>query len=425
MVEADPSLRSRFRLAAQTPPKRLNLRLLFLLLLLLLVAVRQIAKENRPSVLRPGLRMYAYVANSGDGTVTVVDLVALQARKNISVGPSPSGIRAHPTREEIWGVSTGDGHVWVIDARSEQVVASIEVGAQPFAVDFSPDGGRAYVAASGSGAVVAIDCAQRKVVGRARAGRRPWLARVTPDGNLLVVPNRDDNTVTLLDANTLATLATIPVAPRPEQVIILPDSSKAFVSAAGGVSGPISGLRSGIGTPVESTGLRTPEWSPSDYAHRSQVSVVDLKRRVLLTNLPLLATANDLILKGDGGELFVPAPESHGLAILNTWTNEVAGQVLVGDAPSRGVLTSDDAKLYLSDSAAGHIMPIDVRLRRAGLSIPAGQRPGVCRLTPGEDLLLVVNEGSNDLAVIRTRPGNLITLVPVGSRPTDLAVKVF
>jgi YVTN family beta-propeller protein len=40
-------------------------------------------------------------------------------------------------------------------------------------------------------------------------------------------------------------------------------------------------------------------------------------------------------------------------------------------------------------------------------------------------LLLVVNEDSDDLAVIRTRTRSLITLVPVGPHPTDLAVKVF
>jgi YVTN family beta-propeller protein len=46
-------------------------------------------------------------------------------------------------------------------------------------------------------------------------------------------------------------------------------------------------------------------------------------------------------------------------------------------------------------------------------------------MTPGGDLLLVVNEDSDDLAVIRPRTASLLTLVPVGSHPTDLAVKVF
>jgi len=46
-------------------------------------------------------------------------------------------------------------------------------------------------------------------------------------------------------------------------------------------------------------------------------------------------------------------------------------------------------------------------------------------LDPGEDLLLVVNEGSNDLAVVRVRTQSLITMIPVGDRPRDIAVKLF
>jgi YVTN family beta-propeller protein len=49
----------------------------------------------------------------------------------------------------------------------------------------------------------------------------------------------------------------------------------------------------------------------------------------------------------------------------------------------------------------------------------------VCRLDPGEDLLLVVNEDSNDLAVVRVRTQSLLTMIHVGQRPRDIAVKVF
>ena len=50
---------------------RFNSRLIFLLVMLIAGAAIQIIGEHRPSVLRPGLRMYAYVTNSADGTVSV------------------------------------------------------------------------------------------------------------------------------------------------------------------------------------------------------------------------------------------------------------------------------------------------------------------------------------------------------------------
>jgi YVTN family beta-propeller protein len=46
-------------------------------------------------------------------------------------------------------------------------------------------------------------------------------------------------------------------------------------------------------------------------------------------------------------------------------------------------------------------------------------------LTPGDDMLLVVDSQSNDLAVVRTATSGLITLIPVGQRPRDIAIKMF
>ncbi len=153
---------------------RVNYRLVILLILLVGLAAREVALELRPSFLRPGLHLFAYVGNTGDGTVTAVDLVKLSPAATIAVGVGPTGIRAHPTRKEIWGLSSAGGYAWVLDAATNRIAARIPVGAAPYALDFSPDGSRAYVAASGSNTIVAIDCATRAVVARARAGHQDY-----------------------------------------------------------------------------------------------------------------------------------------------------------------------------------------------------------------------------------------------------------
>ena len=84
---------------------RLNYRLLFLLVLLGGFAFSEVALELRPSFLRPGLHLFAYVGNTGDGTITAIDLVKLSPVATIPVGPSPTAVRANPSRKEIWGLS--------------------------------------------------------------------------------------------------------------------------------------------------------------------------------------------------------------------------------------------------------------------------------------------------------------------------------
>ena len=141
-----------------------------------------------------------------------------------------------------------------------------------------------------------------------------------------------------------------------------------------------------------------------------------------------------MILKPDGGELYVISPESHGLQVINTETHEVGDFVVIGDTPTRGVLSVDAGILYVSDATANRVTAVDINNRRVirtingrELLISAGQTPDAIRFDPEENLLLVVNKGSSDLSVIRARLGDqsLLTMIPVGDRPQELAVKLF
>src|ERR1700680_323229 len=85
-----------------------NFRVFFLVGVLVITGVVLLLREHRPSFLRPGLRLCAYVS-AGDGSVTVIDLVKLAAVARIAIGPGLSGMREHPTRAEVWGVSSAGG----------------------------------------------------------------------------------------------------------------------------------------------------------------------------------------------------------------------------------------------------------------------------------------------------------------------------
>src|ERR1700676_2899239 len=155
-----------------------NFRVYFLLAALAIGGIVLLLREHRPSFLRPDLHLSAYVTTA-DGNVTVVDLLKLKAVARIAVGPGLSGMREHPTRTEIFGVSTTGGYVWILEPRFDtldgqfagQVTARIVVGRLPYALDFSPDGKRIYTTASGHDTLLAIDARSRTVLGRASTGR--------------------------------------------------------------------------------------------------------------------------------------------------------------------------------------------------------------------------------------------------------------
>jgi YVTN family beta-propeller protein len=378
-------------------------RVVFLSVLLLVAAIIVIAREHRPSFLRSGLRLYAYVSTA-DNSVSVVDLVKLATVAHVPVGGTISAMREHPSRAELWGVSASGGFAWVLDSRTSQIVARIPVGPLPYSIDFSADGNRAYVPASGSNSLVAIDCGSRQVIAHAGTGAQPVVARVSEDDRFVVVLNRKDSTAGIYDAATLRLRFTVGVVPDPEDAVILRDHSIAFIRSS----------------------------------TQKRLSVIDLEKGQLLTNLEMAGIPSQMILKPDGGELYVLSPESHGLQAINTWTHEVGDYVVLGSAPTRGVLLADTGELYVSDAAAGSVTPVDISYRRLGRPIAAGQSPGALRFDPGDKarLLLVVSQASGGLSVIRiaadrtndlksSPPCCLLTIIPVGEQPRELAVKLF
>jgi len=378
-----------------------NFRMYFVLVVLVVSAVVVMLQEHRPSFLRPNLRMYAYVSTD-DGALTVVDLAALRVVGKIAVGSGIADLREHPLRAEIWGVSSAGNYLFVVDSRSGQVTR-IGVGAAPYSLDFSAKGERIYTTASGSDQLVAVDVASRQVIGRAHTNAEPVQARLTPDGKNIVVVNRRASVVTIHDARTLQLLNSVSVVPQPDEVSILPDSTLAFVLS------------------------RT----------HKRLSVVDLERAVLVTNLELAGMPTQMLLKPDGGELYVISPEAHGLQTVNTWTHEMGDTMLLGFGPASGILAPEAVEMYVADKAAGRVVPLDVINRRVGKPgnglwqpITVGAAPAAMRFSPSEPgaappMLLVIDEASGDLAVIRTRTDSLLTLVPVGGTPERLAVKTF
>lgn len=371
-----------------------NFRFFFAFVLLLISATIVILREHRPSFLRPNLHMYAYVSTS-DGALTVVDLAALHAIAKIPVGSPIADLREHATRDEIWGACPASGYLFVLDAHSNQLTR-ISVGPSPYSLDFSPTGDRVYTTTTGSDQLVAIDAASRQIYGRAHTNPDPIQARVTPDAKNILVVNRRAGMLSIHDRRTLQLLNSIPVIPQPDEVAILPDSSLAFVMS------------------------RT----------QTRLSVVDLERSVLVANLELAGPPTQMLLKPDGGELYVISPEAHGLQAVNTWTHEMGDTLLLGFAPASGILAPEAAAMYVADRAAGRVVPLDILNRRVAKPIAVGASPSAMRFSPADPgaqppMLLVVDESSDDLAVIRTRTDSLITLIPVGAHPQRLATKIF
>src|SRR5262249_6375050 len=144
--------------------------------------------------------------------------------------------------------------------------------------------------------------------------------------------------------------ATLPVCKQPEDIAILPDSSKAFVACSGS-------------SQVASIGLKNDDPKRGTIKDDRVLALLDVGR-----------TPVSLTLKPDGGELIVCDFDADSISIIETGNDEVGSSTLIGQHPAHGVVTLDNSRLYVSNFGSDSVAVYDIDMGRRIATVPVGSR---------------------------------------------------
>jgi len=380
-------------------------RLILIPALCALLALTACGKPDFPQY-PTNYREYAYVTNGDSGTVTVLDVVNVRIDREIPVRQNPVAVAASPTRNEVYvvnsGTETSPGSISVIDAEKNAVAATIPLHRKPVSIDLNAAGTLAYVANSASNSVSIIDLKARREIAQIGAGEEPVVARIVPDGNTLVVANRRGNSISIIDVATRTVRSIFDGCPGADDVVILPDSSKAFIACSGGHQVMAIALANAKTNPAQPDRLE---------------SLLDVGRAPV-----------HLALKPDGGELFVSNSLGDSISEIYANTDEVAGATMIGDDPVRGLVSSDNSLLYVANFRSQYVTIYSIEDgKRLPLSMTphVGDGPVALAFSNSGYLLLVVDNRSSDVAVVRTPTRSLFTILSTGRAPNAIAIKSF
>lgn len=123
-----------------------------------------------------------WVANAGDGTVSIIDIASKQVTQTLAADVSGANRLKFTPDGKVVLISTLRGpEVSVIDAATRKTIKRIAVGHGAAGIVVQPDGARAFVACSPDGHVAVIDLHTMEVVGHIEAGQNPdglaWAVR--------------------------------------------------------------------------------------------------------------------------------------------------------------------------------------------------------------------------------------------------------
>ena len=179
---------------------------------------------------------YAYVANWGGTTVSVISTSNDSAFKVITVGSNPRGVAITPNGQYAYVANYGSNTVSVISTSSNSVVSTIPAGTNPWGITITPNGQYAYVVDYGSNSVSVISTSSNSVVATIPVGANPFGIAITPNGQYVYVTNWGSNSVSVISTSSNSVVSTIPVGTNPRDVAITPNGQYAYVANSGGTT---------------------------------------------------------------------------------------------------------------------------------------------------------------------------------------------
>ena len=184
--------------------------------------------QLQPRAVASSRSCFAYVANFGSDTVSVISVTSNSVVSTIAVGDGPEGVAITPDGTKAYVTNSLDDTVTVINTATNTTTSAIPTGGDPVGVAITPDGTRVYVANWGSGTVTVTNTATNTTTSAIPVGNNPYGIAITPDGTRVYVADADN--VKVIDTTTNTTTSAIPTGGDPIGVAITPDGTRVYVA---------------------------------------------------------------------------------------------------------------------------------------------------------------------------------------------------
>lgn len=158
---------------------------------------------------------YLWTALDGEnGGVAAIDTDDRSLVTRIATADGAHDLALSHDDRHLFVANVHDGSVSIVDIRALEAVARIDIGGKPISIDYSETAGAAYVSDE-KGAIVGIDGQRRQVVARIETQSGLGRLRFAPGGRLALAVNTVHDQVVIVDAarGELVQIADVESAP--------------------------------------------------------------------------------------------------------------------------------------------------------------------------------------------------------------------
>jgi len=142
----------------------------------------------------------AFLWVAHDEGISVVAPNAFKEVARIDAGEAPVDLAFSDDNRWVFAANSGSGTVTVIDAAKQEKVADLATGSRPVSLSWSSTAGTLYVADAVDGTIAAIDPESAQVVAKTKAAPGLTQVKVTPDGLYALAVSPTANRLFVVDA---------------------------------------------------------------------------------------------------------------------------------------------------------------------------------------------------------------------------------
>ncbi len=260
-------------------------------------------------------------------------------------------------------INSGEASVSLVDLTTQAEVKRIPVLREPHHMALTPDGSSLLVGDTAGNALFFLDPQTGDVQRRATVSD-PYQLQYSPDGKWLVVAGLARNQVDIYDAATLALAHRIPASSMPSHINYSPDSAVAYVSLQGSDSLMAVDVRSGAVRWTARVG-KTPAgvlWLDgkilvgimgADY-----VAVVDPATGAVERRVTTGRGAHNLFVSPDGRTLYVCNRVDGSISVLDPKTLAVRSRIAMPGGPD-DMDFAPDGKIWVTRRWAHTVAILD------------------------------------------------------------------
>ena len=293
---------------------------------------------------KPITSLIGFVTNSASNNITVFDKNLGQAVAMIATGRRPAGMALDQTRRRAYVALSGDDTIVVVDVTAVDVVESVRLhtGDHPQELALTPDGRVLLSANTDSNTVSFIDPVSLLELSRINVGNGPNSVLIDPTGRRAYVFNRLSSTISVIDIANKAIVTTISTDPGPlrgqfnmkgDTFYVINEWSSyltVFDAASLTVRGRFTVMRMGLNA------IKVDTMTSFIYLGRRNDTVVEMYDPFSFVRVDFIQTAGGvtyMTIDGETNNLYMVSPETKSLMITNLVSKKMPSEIDVGDGP--------------------------------------------------------------------------------------------